>query len=189
MPETKQAEAARIAERNRVDAFMQNALAKQRAAGVKVGGSPNTSLDVDTQHNANNVRQWFTPPALQAAAKAMGAQAIGDKPTADQIKQLQKPDPSHPAVQKLAKDLAGHADVKQAMTDQLARHPEVQAAAMQHSDKKNGVPDDVVKNLTSSLVKQFVSQAPQSGMQQLQGSLDNQPQPQQPPQPQDQGQQ
>jgi hypothetical protein len=131
---------------------------------------------------------------MQAVAKAMGAQPIGDKPTADQAKQLQRPNPLpagqqqalelHPAVQRLANDLASHKDIQQAMTGQLAKHPAVQAAAMQHADKKDGVPDDAATNLRASLVKLFEpTPQPQNGMQQLQGSLNNQQQ-----QP-DQGQQ
>jgi hypothetical protein len=132
MPESPKEMAARIAERNRVDAYMKQKLTERREAAQP--------------HN-------------------------------------------HPAVQKLANDLASHKDIQQAMTDQLAKHPAVQAAAMQHVDKKGGVPDDAAANLRQSLVKQFAPAPVAQGINALQNALGGQPQQQQPPQPQDQGQQ
>jgi hypothetical protein len=89
MQETKEEYEARIAERKRVDEFISKKLAERRAYFDNVN-KPLTTQEL-AMHKANEVRTWFTPPAMQALAHLLGAQPIADQPTPDQKKVLQNP--------------------------------------------------------------------------------------------------
>jgi hypothetical protein len=89
MPETPQEYAARIAERNRVDAYMSQKLAERRAS-MQGTNRPITDEQLAT-HRANEVKSWFTPPVIQFLARILGAQPFAGQPNAQQSQVLQDP--------------------------------------------------------------------------------------------------